>query len=102
MRPGSAPQSRTNAAFPDSKALMASISLYSTVLGGDIQPIQRLARCHARIAAGLFTLIVPSLSIIRPPPSATCHSKALQVKDSAAAPGQTQPQKSFLPVARSL
>ena len=82
-------QMRLKAALPESKTRPVSFSRYDTTLGGDIQPIQRLARCHARIAAALFTLIVPSFSIIRPPPSATCHSKALQVKDSAAAPGQT-------------
>jgi len=57
--------------------------------GGEIQPIQCLARCHARIAAGLFTLIVRSGSIILPPPAAACHSRALQVKASPAAPCHT-------------
>src|ERR1700722_12936117 len=67
------------------------------------------------MASGLFTLIVLSLSIIRPPPSPTCHSSAFQVKPSPApphpphwqanpppaAPGHTKPQKSFCPLARS-
>src|ERR1700760_1591529 len=94
-------QMRLKAALPESKTRPVSFSRYDTTLGGDIQPIQRLARCHAPIAAGLFTLMVRSRSMIRPPPAATCHSRALQVNDSAAFPCHTYPQKSFLPLARS-
>src|ERR1700749_3958812 len=86
-RPTSLAQNRRNALRPELNSSRASFSLYSVTLGGEIQPIQCLARCHARIAAGSFTLIEPSLSIIFPPPSSTCHSRALQVSDSAAAPG---------------
>ncbi len=80
---------RLKAALPESKMSMVSVSRYDTTPGGEIQPIQCLARSHAPIAAGLFTLIVRSRSMIRPPPAATCHSSALQVNDSAAFPCHT-------------
>jgi hypothetical protein len=74
--PGVTPaQLRLKAARPESKAFLASSSWYATTLGGDIDPIQRLALCQARIVAGLFTLIVRSASITCPAPSAACHSK---------------------------
>src|ERR1700722_18173666 len=82
-------QRRLKAALPESKRSPVSVSRYATTPGGDIQPIQCLARCHAAIAAGLFTLMVLSRSIIRPPPADTCHSRALQVNDSAALPCHT-------------
>src|ERR1700733_827415 len=82
-------QMRLKAALPESKRRPVSFSRYDTTLGGDIHPIQRFARCHDPIAAGLFTLIVRSRSMIRPPPAATCHSRALQVNDSAALPCHT-------------
>src|SRR5271167_2249566 len=82
-------QTRLNAAFPESNILAESPSRYASTLGGEIRPIQLLARSHARIAAGLFTLMVRSRSIIRPPPSAACHSRALHVKPSACAPCHT-------------
>src|SRR5580692_6991034 len=98
---GASSQMRLKAARPELKTSTVSVSRYDTTLGGDIQPIQCLARSHAAIAAGLLTLIVPSRSMIRPPPAATCHSRALQVNDSAAFPCHTYPQKSFWPLARS-
>src|SRR5271163_3756316 len=82
-------QMRLKAARPESKTSVVSASRYDTTPGGEIQPIQRLARCHAQITAGLFTLMVRSRSMIRPPPAATCHSRALQVNDSAAFPCHT-------------
>src|ERR1700730_13273367 len=94
-------QLRINAAPPATQTFSVSHSLYPTTLGGEIEPTQRAALCHAWIACGLFTLIVLSSSMIRPPPSEACHSSALQVKASEAAPCHTKPQDSFLPLARS-
>src|SRR6516164_9406801 len=71
---------RKNAAFFDRKNSVASHSSYDVTPGGDIQPTQCAARCQLRIALGLFTPIVPSASMMRPPPSPICHSSALQVK----------------------
>src|SRR5579871_1829495 len=45
---------RLKAALPESNKSMESSSRYPTTLGGEIRPIQPLARCQARIAAGLF------------------------------------------------
>src|SRR5258708_21194014 len=56
-------QTRLKAALPEPNASKESVSRYATTLGGEIQPIQRLARSQARIAAGLFTLIVRSCSM---------------------------------------
>src|ERR1700730_2896651 len=94
-------QLRINAAPPATQTFSASHSLYPTTLGGEIEPTQRAALCHVRIACGLFTLLFLSSSIIRPPPSAACHSSPLQVKASVAAPCHRKPQNSFLPLARS-
>ena len=94
-------QPRMNAASPATQTFSAFHSSYPTTLGGEMDPTQRAALCHARIAFGLFTLMVPSSSIIFPPPSAACHSSALQVNASAAAPCHTKPQNFFLPLARS-
>src|SRR6516162_3618074 len=92
---------RLKAARPASKTNMESTSVYARTLGGDIQPIQCRALCHVRIAAGLFTLIVPSGSIMRPPPALACHSRALHIKASLTDPCHTYPQKSLCPLARS-
>src|SRR5258708_12322542 len=89
-----------NAASPVIEAFSASHSLYPTTLGGEIEPTQRAALFHARIACVLFTLIVLSSSMMRPPPSEACHSSALQVKPSPA-PCHTNPQKSLLPLVLS-
>src|SRR5580698_4142276 len=51
-------QMRLKAALPESNTSMESASRYDATPGGDIQPIQRLARCQEAIAAGLFTLMV--------------------------------------------
>src|ERR1700751_2906201 len=90
-----------NAASPDIQTFSESHSLYPTTLGGEMEPTQRAALCHALIVCGLFTLTVWSSSMIRPPPSDACHSKALQVSASTRAPCQTKPQNSLLPLARS-
>src|SRR5260370_21354594 len=89
-----------NAASPVIEAFSASHSLYPTTLGGEIEPTQRAALFHARIACGLFTLIVLPSSMMRPPPSEACHSSALQVKPSPA-PCHTNPQNPLLPLAPS-
>src|ERR1700739_5073994 len=90
-----------NAASPATQTLSESHSLYPTTLGGEMEPTHCAALCHALIACGLFTLMVRSGSMIRPPPSDACHSRALQVNASVAAPCHTKPQNCFLPLARS-
>ena len=86
-------QMRLKAALPESKASMESSSRYASTLGGEIQPIHRLACCQDRIAAGLFTLFVRSGSMIRPPPDDACHSRALHVKASpASSPARRNPK----------
>src|ERR1700692_3924717 len=93
-------QPRENAALPtSSKSLTESTSSYAVTLGGEIQPIQCAARCHARIAFSLLTLMVRLDSMIVPPPSDACHSKATPVRPSSAAPGQINPQKLLAPAA---
>src|SRR5271170_3132914 len=61
-------------------------------------PTQRNALSHARAVSGLFTVIA-LFSMIGPPPSETCHSRALQLRDSDDAPSHRKPQKSFWPLA---
>src|SRR3984893_14276398 len=94
-------QCRMNAASPATQTFSESHSLYPITPGGEMEPTQCAALCHARIASGLFTLIVWFSSIIRPPPSAACHSSASQGNTSSAAPCQINPQNCFLPLARS-
>src|SRR5258708_40013960 len=89
-----------NAASPATQTFCASHSSYPITLGGEIEPTQCAALCHARIARGLFTLIVLSSSMMRPPPSEPCHSSALQVNPSPP-PCHPNPQKPLLPLARS-
>src|SRR5271156_1148846 len=93
-------QFRMNAA-PAIQTFSASASTYPLTPGGEMEPTQRAARCHARIALGLFTLMVLSFSMICPPPWEACHSSALQVNASVAPPCHTNPQNTFLLLARS-
>src|ERR1700730_38689 len=90
-----------NAVFPACHILKASHSRYAVTPGGEIDPTQRAAMLHARIVFGLLIVTLPFSSRIVPPPSDTCHSKALQVNASDDAPSQTKPQKSLLPFDRS-
>src|ERR1700751_2865322 len=94
-------QLRRNAALPACHMLPASHSLNTTTPGGEMEPTHRAARSHARMLCGLFTVTLPVSSSIVPPPSDTCHSRALQVSASEGAPSQTKPQKSLFPFARS-
>src|SRR3979411_2245731 len=90
-----------NAASPATQTFSESHSLYPTTPGGEMEPTQCAALCHALIACGLFTLIVLSSSMIRPPPSAACHSSASQVNTSSAPPSPHKAQNLFFPFACS-
>src|SRR6202007_327304 len=90
-----------NAASPAAHTFSESHSLYPTTPGGEMKPTQCAALRHARITCGLFTLIAWSSSMIRPPPSAACHSNALQVNPSSAAPCHQKPQNLFPPLGSS-
>src|SRR6202140_3852347 len=94
-------QLRMNAASPATQTFSESHSLYPTTPGGEMEPTQCAALCHALIDCGLFTLIVLSSSMIRPPPSAACHSSAAQVNLSSAPPCHKKPKNFFFPLARS-
>src|SRR5882724_6208512 len=93
-------QLRMKADCPACQMLYASHSLYVTTPGGDMVPTQRAALSNARAVSGLLTVTM-FFSMIGPPPSETCHSRALQVTASDDAPSHTKPQKSFWPLARS-
>src|SRR5271157_2058373 len=82
-------QPRMKAAFPACQTLNASHSLYAITPGGEIDPTHRAALSHARTVCGLFTVTLPFSSRMVPPPSETCHSKALQVRASEGAPCHT-------------
>src|ERR1700719_1701680 len=89
-------QLRINAAPPATQTFRASHSLYPTTLGGEIEPTQRAALCHVRIACGLFTLIVLSSSMIRPPPSAPLPFQPVACQSFGSAPLPYKAPKLFL------
>jgi len=78
-----------------------SHSLYPTTPGVRWNQPSAAALCHALIACGLFTLIAWSSSMIRPPPSAACHSSRVAGQHFISRPLPHKAPKCFLPLARS-